>query len=110
MTVFGPAELALSNKKENIRILHVDDDPCFLEVTQQLLTMANHFDIDIVTSVDEALKKMENQTYDAIVSDYEMPQKNGLDFLKSIREQENEIPFILFTGKGREEVIVKALI
>lgn len=80
-----------------------------MEVTQQLLTMENHFDVDIVTSVDEALKKMENQTYDAIVSDYEMPQKNGLDFLKSIREQENEIPFILFTGKGREEVIVKAL-
>ncbi len=71
--------------------------------------LENHFDIDIVISVDEGLKKLENQTYDAIVSDYEMPQKNGLDFLKSIREQENEIPFILFTGKGREEVIVKAL-
>ena len=109
MTFFTSVELALSNKKKNIRILHVDDDPCFLEVTKQILTMENHFDVDIVTSVDEALKKMENQTYDAIVSDYEMPQKNGLEFLKSIREQENEIPFILFTGKGREEVIVKAL-
>jgi PAS domain S-box-containing protein len=103
------AELALSNKKSKIRILHVDDDPCFLEVTKQLLTIENNFEIDIVTSVNEAHKKMKNQTYDAIVSDYEMPQKNGLEFLKELREQENEIPFILFTGKGREEVIVKAL-
>ena len=109
MTFVSLAEVALSKKKNNIRILHVDDDPCFLEVTKQLLTMENHFDVEIVTSVDEAINKMENLTYDAIVSDYEMPQKNGLEFLKSIREQENEIPFILFTGKGREEVIIKAL-
>ena len=38
-----------------------------------------------------------------------MPQKTGLEFLKELREQQNEIPFILFTGKGREEVVVKAL-
>ena len=109
MTLVGSAELVLSNEKKNIRILHVDDDHCFLEVSKQLLSMENHFDIDIITSVDEALKKMKNQAYDAIISDYEMPQKNGLEFLKSIREQENDVPFILFTGKGREEVIVKAL-
>ena len=38
-----------------------------------------------------------------------MPQKDGLQFLKELREQKNEIPFILFTGKGREEVAIKAL-
>jgi len=71
--------------------------------------MENNFEIDNVTSVDEAFKKMEQQTYDAVVSDYEMPQKNGLEFLKELREKNNQIPFILFTGKGREEVVVKAL-
>jgi PAS domain S-box-containing protein len=38
-----------------------------------------------------------------------MPQKNGLEFLKELREKKNQIPFILFTGKGREEVAIKAL-
>jgi PAS domain S-box-containing protein len=38
-----------------------------------------------------------------------MPKKDGLQFLKELREQKNEIPFILFTGKGREEVAIKAL-
>jgi len=103
------ADLASSNKKSVIRVLHVDDDLCFLEVSKQIISMENSFEIDNASSVDEALKKMEQQQYDAVVSDYEMPQKNGLEFLKEIREQNNQIPFILFTGKGREDVAVKAL-
>jgi len=100
--------LAPSNKSV-IRVLHIDDDVCLLEVSKQILTMENNFEIDNAISVDEAFQKMEHQTYDAIVSDYEMPQKNGLEFLKELRDQNNQIPFILFTGKGREEVVVKAL-
>ena len=96
-------------KKNCLHVLHVDDDPCFLEVSKQILIMENNFEVDIALSVDEALKKMEAQTYNAIVSDYEMPLKNGLDFLKELKEKQNNIPFILFTGKGREDVAVKAL-
>jgi DNA-binding NtrC family response regulator len=101
--------LAASNKKNAVRILHVDDDLCLLEVSKQILSMENNFDIDNAASVDEALKKMEKESYDAVVSDYEMLQKNGLDFLKALREKSNQIPFILFTVKGREDVAVKAL-
>ena len=103
------SELTLSNKKHVMHVLHVDDDVSLLEVSKEILLMENNFDIDIVTCVDEAFKKLENQNYDVIVSDYEMPQKNGLEFLKELREQRKEIPFILFTGRGREEVVVEAL-
>jgi PAS domain S-box-containing protein len=96
-------------KKDSFHILHVDDDACILQVSKQILSMENDFVIESVTSVDEAFKKMEEQTYDAIVSDFEMPQKNGLDFLKELRQQQRDIPFILFTGRGREEVAIKAL-
>jgi PAS domain S-box-containing protein len=101
--------LKLTDNEEYLRILHVDDDSCLLEVSKQILLMENNFEIDAVSSVDEAFEKLEKQTYDAVVSDYEMPQKNGLEFLKELREQNNQIPFILFTGKGREDVVVKAL-
>ena len=67
------------------------------------------FEIDNAICVDEALKKLTKVQYDIIISDYEMPQKNGLEFLKELREEKNETPFILFTGKGREEVAIKAL-
>jgi DNA-binding response OmpR family regulator len=102
-------ELTPSIKKKDIKVLHVDDELSLLEVSKQILTLENNFEIENATSVDEAFKKMEKQQYDAIISDYEMPQKNGLDFLKELRAQNNTIPFILFTGKGREDIAVKAL-
>ena len=80
------------NRKNVFRILHVDDDLGLLEVSKQILTMENNFDIDNVTSVDEAFEKMGEQLYDAIISDYEMPQKNGLDFLKELKEKNNQAP------------------
>jgi PAS domain S-box-containing protein len=100
---------AALGKKDCVHILHVDDDLCLLEVSKRILTLENNFEIDNATSVDEAFKKMEQQTYDAIISDYEMPQKNGLQFLQELRERHNFIPFIILTGKGREEVAIKAL-
>jgi len=107
---FQPAFIVSnSEKNDSLRILHVDDDQTLLEVSKQILTMENNFEIEAASSVDEAFQKMERQTFDAIVSDYEMPLKNGLDFLKELRQQQRDIAFILFTGKGREEVVVKAL-
>jgi PAS domain S-box-containing protein len=93
-----------------IRVLHVDDDPSVQEITKlMLLDLNGGFVIDQACCVDEAFKKLAGCNYDVVVSDYEMPQKDGLQFLKQLREQNNQIPFILFTGKGREEVAIKAL-
>lgn len=98
------------NGKSSIHILHIDDDPSIREISKQiLLDMDSSFVIDAASCVAEAFKKLENGQYDVVISDYDMPQKDGLQFLKELREQGNEIPFILFTGKGREEVAVKAL-
>ena len=101
---------AAANKKNVIRVLHVDDDPSILEITKlMLIDIVSSMDIDNASSVDEAFKKLTTGNYDIVVSDYEMPQKDGLEFLKELREQNNKISFILFTGKGREEVAIRAL-
>lgn len=92
-----------------LRVLHVDDDSDALAVTKNILEMEGAVIVEGVTSVDEALKKLEAQPYDVIVSDYEMPIKSGLDFLVELRKKGEHPPFIIFTGKGREEVVVKAL-
>ena len=93
-----------------IQVLHVDDDPSFLEISKIILMdLESTFEFDSACCVDEAFKKLSTEHYDVVVSDYEMPQKNGLQFLTELRKQNNEIPFILFTGKGREEVAIKAL-
>ena len=107
--VVDEADLGSSNNKRIIHVLHVDDDISFLEVSKLILSNENNFEIDTAMSVNAALKRMELQTFDVVVSDYEMPLKDGLEFLKELREQKSGIPFFLFTGKGREEIAVKAL-
>jgi PAS domain S-box-containing protein len=65
--------------------------------------------VDVATSAAEAREEMAGGRYDVIVSDYQMPVEDGIQFLKSLRASENSIPFILFTGKGREDVVIEAI-
>ena len=97
------------NKNNVIRVLHVDDDASVREISKQILMDMGDFDIDHACCVDEAFKKLLDGEYDVVVSDFEMPKKDGLQFLKELREKNNNIPFFLFTGKGREEVAIQAL-
>lgn len=92
-----------------IRLLHVDDDPLVLSTSKMMLESDCKFQVEVASNVDEALKKLICQPFDAVISDYDMPKKNGLQFLEELRAQKNEIAFVMFTGKGREEVAVKAL-
>jgi len=96
-------------KRESMRILHVDDDTVFLEVAKQCLEIEGRFQVDTTLSVGKAMERMKKETYDAVISDYIMPGKDGLEFLKELRDSGNNIPFIIFTGKGREELAIKAL-
>ena len=95
-------------EKTLIHVLHVDDDAGFLKVARQLMEMQGTFEVDTALSVEEAKEKLKKR-FDVIVSDYQMPERDGLEFLKELRESGNGIPFIMFTGKGREEVAIEAL-
>ncbi len=92
-----------------IRVLHVDDELDFLKTAKQILEMQGAFEVETASSVEEAMEKMKEKEFDVIVSDYIMSGKHGLQFLKELRESENNIPFIIFTGKGREIVAIRAL-
>ena len=98
-----------STEKTLIHVLHVDDDAGYLKTAKKILEMQGSFHVETASSVEEAMEKMEKKTFDVIVSDYIMPGKDGLEFLKELRDSGNTIPFIIFTGKGREIVAIKAL-
>ena len=93
--------------QDTLRILFVDDNHSFLRVSKLILEMKNNFEVDTVASVDEALNKMETKTYDAVVSDYQMPMKNGSDLLKQLKQEKNKVPFIFFTCHETLEVEFK---
>ena len=92
-----------------IAILYVDDEPGLLEIGKLFLERSGEFGVDIITSAPDALRLMETKAYDAIISDYQMPGMDGIEFLKEVRNSGNTIPFILFTGRGREEIVIQAL-
>ena len=93
-----------------VQVLHIDDDPEINDLTKLLLERVDE-DISVVaeTSVVTALEHLRDKELDCIVSDYDMPNTNGLEFLEIVREKHPDLPFILFTGKGSEEIASEAI-
>ncbi|MQY62343.1 response regulator [archaeon] len=97
-----------SKKKEQTKVLLVDNDVEFLKSAKQCLKLQGNFDIELASSVNEALEKMTKKEIDVIVSDIQMPMKDGLEFLKTLRENGNNVPFIVFTVTEDKQIALKA--
>jgi PAS domain S-box-containing protein len=94
---------------DDIQILHVDDDPAFVDMTAEFLTHdTDCFTIETANSGADGLAQL-SAAVDCVISDYDMPGMNGIEFLDAVREEYPELPFILFTGKGSEAVASEAL-
>ncbi len=94
-----------------MKVLFVDDEPEILELSKIYLEREDEgITVRTAVSVEEGLDLVEEEEFDCIVSDYQMPETDGLEFLKIVREKKTiDIPFIIFTGKGREEAAIDAL-
>ena len=92
-----------------MRVLYVDDEFSLLEITKSFLELGGDFTVDIISSPLKALDLLRSDAYDAIVSDYQMPEMDGINFLNELRSRSDQTPFIIFTGRGREDVAIKAL-
>ncbi|HUL40192.1 MAG TPA: PAS domain S-box protein, partial [Methanomassiliicoccales archaeon] len=92
-----------------ISVLHVDDEQAFLELTRAYLETQRDIIVDGAPSGLEAIEMLKHHGYDVVVSDYQMTGMDGLKLLAHVRGHYGELPFILFTGKGREEVVIQAL-
>lgn len=92
-----------------IDLLLVDDEPALLEIGTVFLEECGDMRVDTATTVAEALRKLRSGRYEAVVSDYDLPDRDGIAFLKEVRHRHPTLPFILFTGKGREQVVIEAL-
>jgi PAS domain S-box-containing protein len=108
-TQTGTGEPDGSTKAAPIRVLYVDDEPGLLEIAKLFLEDAGDFTVTTVEMAPDALQLLGQEPFDAIISDYSMPVMDGLQFLAEVRARFGRIPFILFTGRGREEVVIQAI-
>jgi PAS domain S-box-containing protein len=95
--------------ERGIGVLHVAAEPGLVDLVATFLERNDdRLAVESATSVDEGLRQL-NEDVDCVVSDYEMPDKNGVEFLRAVRERRPEVPFILFTDTGSEAVASEAI-
>ncbi|WP_348609655.1 PAS domain S-box protein [Halobaculum rarum] len=100
----------MSATSDTIYVLHVDDEPSLCEMVGTFLEREDdRISVRTATNADEGLELLSTNEFDCIVSDYEMPGRNGIDFLELVREDHPDLPFLLYTGKGSEEVASDAI-
>ena len=94
---------------DQIRVLYVDDEPSLLDIGKLFLERLGDFTVTIASGVLEAINILQSESFDAIISDYQMPEVDGIKFLSEVRERYGEIPFVLYTGVDREEILIRAI-
>ncbi|MBM4271125.1 MAG: sigma-54-dependent Fis family transcriptional regulator [Deltaproteobacteria bacterium] len=92
---------------KHIHILVIDDDAVACEFLQEALSRED-YKVDTYTSAKEVLKKDLSQC-DLLLSDIRMPEIDGLQFLRRVREKWPELPVILMTAYGSLETTMEAL-
>lgn len=104
-----PVPLAAAEDDDGVCILYVDDNEELTELTKTHLE-ASEEDFSVVTATNavEALELLQEQSFDCVVSDYDMPNTDGIELLQIVRETHANLPFILFTAKGAEDVASEA--
>ncbi len=95
-----------------IRILHLDDEPAITDLTAAFLEKEfEEFETVLENAPDQALERLRQDEHEihCVVSDYDMQAMDGLEFLEEVRKINPDLPFILFTGKGSEEIASEAI-
>ncbi len=94
----------------NIKILVVDDDPPSLELVVRKLKQLELTNLDTAEDGALALSKLQSESFDLVIADWQLPGLSGLELIKSIRKDEKlrNLLFLLLTGEARSEKIQTA--
>src|ERR1019366_1638169 len=85
---------------DELRLLLVDDDPAIIRA--YATTLARHgVTVETASNGKEAAERVKAGAFDVIVSDISMPEMTGIEFLRSVRAQDLDVPVILMTGRAQ---------
>ncbi|WP_297887319.1 response regulator [uncultured Halorubrum sp.] len=91
---------------DTFRLLCVDDEPGLARLVATYLERDDDLGCETAVETDprEALRRVERESFDCVVSDYDMPGLTGVELLSAAREVEPELPFLLFSATGPDEI------
>jgi PleD family two-component response regulator len=90
--------------KNEIHVLHIDDQMDQLRFTKMFLESSDDgLKVEDTTSVEEAMNMLKRHRYDCVVADYHMPDVDGIELARRIRES-HKVPLIMYTAWGSDEV------
>jgi DNA-binding NtrC family response regulator len=90
-------------------IILVDDEEMVLTSLRSFLTLETEYEVKTFTSPKAALTYIKENNVDLVVSDYLMPEMDGISFLTKVREIRPDVPRIILTGYADKENAIKAI-
>ena len=100
----------MQGSDDTISVLHVDDEPDLSALlTAGMERESDRIRVSTEQSVDAGLARLREEDVDCVVSDYRMPERTGIDFLRAVREREPSLPFVIFAETGSETVASEAI-
>lgn len=96
--------------RDDLKLLIVEDREVMLKIIRRLLVQLGFNDIDGAANGLKALERLRENTYDLILSDWNMDEMSGFELLKHVRADPRtaDIPFILVTAEAKPENIMAA--
>lgn len=98
-----------STNNYNETIVLVDDEEMVLTSLRSILALETDYHVQTFLSAKEASEYIRDSDVDLVISDYLMPEMDGITFLAGVREMKPEIPRIILTGYADKENAIKAI-
>lgn len=100
----------MTSSPDSISVLHVDDDPDLLwKAADGFGGETDRITVHTASSATAGLDELERLPVDCVVSDYDLPGQDGIELLETVREDHPDLPFVLYTAEGSEEVASEAI-
>ncbi len=103
------SESSIINFDQQIKILAVEDLDINFTMLEAILAKYKQINLSWAQSIEEALQLLESEQFDLVLSDYMLPDGNGLDLLRIMDEQRVETPVVIITAYGDEMVAAQAI-
>lgn len=105
-----PGRFGTSMEEDGISVLLVDDNERWAKyITGEIEKKTQGFKVSLAFSANEAMVSMQDESFDCVVADYHMPEADGIQLLENVRQKDPDLPFILVTGEGSENVASEAI-